>query len=118
MGRAARDLRCRRVAASPAGELEKFHSGPPFRSTQLTEIRSRSGAYAEGLANVRVLAPAASATVTVVLAGVDQLVPVTGTWMALPPLTLTENVRVPSTSYVMVSSWLPAAATVTLLTVS
>ena len=52
------------------------------------------------------------------VAGVDQLVPVTGTSIAAPPLTLTKNDRVPLTSYVIVSCFEPPVLMLTPLTIS
>src|SRR5689334_2580220 len=85
---------------------------------QLTATASRSGAYALLLKNLIELPPASSVTVTVAVVGLSNEVPVTGTAIVAPPLIDRSKVRVPLTSAVIVSVWLPAVSAVRPLTVT
>src|SRR6266542_3049477 len=60
-----------------------------------------------------VLVPAFSVTLIDVVIGVAKLVPVIGTWIPAPPLTLTKKVRVPFTRPAMVICLVPDVAAVT-----
>src|SRR4051794_19204005 len=83
-----------------------------------TVIASRSGAYAELLPKLIEFVPAIRLSDTVFVTTVEKLVPVMETVTGAPPLTLTENERVPFTSADTVTKWDPAVDAVTPLTVT